>query len=375
MKKIFLLIAGFALVFAVIKYNQPAEENTIITPAPPPSPQVAAPLEIIATGLQIPWDVDFLPDGEILVTERPGNLLVIDQEKKVIKISGVRQTAEGGLMGLAVHPEFSKNRWIYLYITSQSGRGVINRVERYRLENNDLSERTVIIDNIPGSEVHDGGQIEFGPPTPAGSGQVEHYLYISNGDAGNQSLAQDKNSLAGKILRLRDDGSLPADNPFGNAVYSMGHRNPQGLAWDSSGRLWSTEHGPSGLQTGHDELNLVEKGKNYGWPLVRGDEERAGMTKPFIHSGASETWAPAGLAFHNGKLYFAGLRGQTLYAADSQNAAAGLQKFFMKTYGRLRAVKSSAEGLYFTTSNRDGRGQPKDGDDKLILVRDPGALK
>ena len=212
--------------------------------------------------------------------------------------------------------------------------------------------------------MHDGGQLAFGP---------DEMLYISTGDANIQNLAQDKNSLNGKILRLHDDGSVPDDNPFGNAVYSYGHRNPQGLAWDDNSSLWAAEHGPSGLETGNDELNLIEKGKNYGWPVIRGQEAKAGMEKPVIESGRNETWAPSGLAFFAGRLYFAGLKGETLYAFNPGNAE--LKKYFAGQYGRLRAVKTWLGGLYFTTSNTDGRGNPTGGDDKLILIRVSGILK
>ena len=323
-------------------------------------------IEVLVSNLEVPWDIDFLPGGQMLVTERPGKLVLIDQAQHVIPISGVRQTAEGGLLGLAVHPEFASNHYIYLFLTSQENGALVNRVERYRLSGNKVSDRTVILEGVRGNSVHDGGQLEFGP---------DKLLYITTGDSGQGNLAQDKNSLNGKILRIKDDGLIPEDNPFGNAVYSYGHRNPQGLAWDDKGQLWATEHGPSGIDggTGMDELNLIEKGKNYGWPVIKGDAARQGMVTPVIQSGANETWAPSGLAFYQGKLFFAGLRGQTLYEYDLHSG--DLKKYFVKVYGRLRAVKAGPEGLYITTSNRDGRGTPKAGDDKLILIPGFEALK
>ena len=213
---------------------------------------------------------------------------------------------------------------------------------------------------IRGSSVHDGGQLAFGP---------DNLLYITTGDSGQGQLAQDKNSLNGKILRVRDDGSIPEDNPFGNAVYSFGHRNPQGLAWDDGGRLWATEHGPSGIDggRGQDELLFIEKGQNYGWPVIKGDAVKDGMTTPVIHSGTAETWAPSGLAFWKGRLYFAGLRGETLYSYDP--GVRKLTRYFAGEYGRLRGVTAGSKGLYITTSNRDGRGQVRAGDDLLILLR------
>lgn len=317
--------------------------------------------EIVADNLQIPWEIVFLPDGNLLVTERLGTLKRIGKEGRVYIIEGVKHVGEGGLLGVALHPRFSENHWIYLYLTTAVGDGLKNRVERYRLENNRLSEKKVIIDNIPGAVYHDGGRIAFGP---------DGYLYITTGDAGNSNLAQNINSLAGKILRLKDNGSIPADNPFGNASYSYGHRNPQGLAWDGKGRLWATEHGRSGVLSGLDELNLIEKGKNYGWPAIQGDETRAGMESPIAQSGPDETWAPAGIAFLNGSLFFGGLRGESIYEAkilDDNKVA--LKTHFRKEYGRIRAVVLGPDGyLYITTSNTDGRGEPHLGDDKIIKI-------
>ena len=318
-------------------------------------------ITVIAEGLEIPWEVAFLPDGDYLVTERPGRLLRIGENREIIEISGVRHVGEGGLLGLQLHPNFENNSYIYLYLTSEAENGLINRVERYRINGTSLSDRTVIIDNIPGAVYHDGGRMEFGP---------DGYLYITTGDAGNEDLAQDTSVLNGKILRLNDDGSIPEDNPFGNAVYSYGHRNPQGLTWDSEGNLWSTEHGRSGVRSGFDELNLIEMGNNYGWPTIQGDESQEGMVKPVIHSGPSTTWAPAGAEFVNGSIFFAGLRGVTLYQA--QLAGEGVERFlkhFEDRFGRLRVVRIGPDGfLYVTTSNRDGRGSVQEGDDKLIRI-------
>ena len=217
-------------------------------------------IEVVAENLEIPWEVAFLPSGELLVTERPGRLLKIGQDKKVFQISGVRHIGEGGLLGLTLHPDFENNNLIYLYLTSTDNGEVVNRVERYKLENDTLTNREVILEGIGGASNHDGGRIKFGP---------DGFLYITTGDAQNSKLSQDTNSLNGKILRVTADGEIPSDNPFGNAVYSYGHRNVQGLAWDSEGRLWATEHGRSGILSGLDELNLIEKGKNYGWPDIQ----------------------------------------------------------------------------------------------------------
>lgn len=331
-------------------------------------------IEIIAENLEIPWEVAFLPSGEMLVTERPGRLLKIGQDRTIIQVSGVRHVGEGGLLGMALHPDFENNQLIYLYLTSSDAGKIVNRVERYKLEGNSLTNRKVILEGIEGASNHDGGRIEFGPPfvplSGTTGGKPDYFLYITTGDAQKPDLAQDTNSLNGKILRIKDDGSIPSDNPFGNAVYSYGHRNVQGLAWDGSGRLWATEHGRSGVLSGLDELNLIEPGKNYGWPEIEGDEKQTGMVNPIIHSGASETWAPADAEFVKGSIFFAGLRGVTLYEAKlSERSVTTLVKHLSGEYGRLRGVRLGPDGfLYITTSNRDGRGQVRQGDDKLIRI-------
>lgn len=327
--------------------------------------EVADP-EIVLNNLNIPWELVFLPDGDMLVTERPGNLLRIGSTREVIQVSGVAHRGEGGLLGLALHPQFASNNFIYLYLTTQSGDSLKNRVERYTLSGTTLSNRTVIIENIPGASNHDGGRIAFGP---------DGMLYIATGDAGDEPSAQNTQSLAGKILRIKDDGSIPADNPFGNAVYSYGHRNIQGIAWDKSGILWATEHGRSGTATGYDELNKIVKGGNYGWPDVEGSETKSGTISPQIHSGSSETWAPAGVVVVRDSILFTGLRGASLYMADiSTGEAKNLTVYLRQEYGRLRGVTLGPDGmLYILTNNRDGRGRPGDGDDKIIKI-DPTAL-
>ncbi|OGJ55095.1 hypothetical protein A3D11_03410 [Candidatus Peribacteria bacterium RIFCSPHIGHO2_02_FULL_49_16] len=320
------------------------------------------PIEVIAEDLTIPWDMAFLPSGELLITERPGTLLILGNERRVIPIEDVHHRGEGGLLGVTLHPNFRENRWIYLYHTETANGATKNRVERYRLEDATLTNRTTIIDEIPGAMYHDGGRMEFGP---------DGLLYITTGDATQSNLAQEKYSLAGKILRVEDDGSIPNDNPFGTAVYSYGHRNPQGLTWDDEGRLWSTEHGRSGVQTGYDELNMIEPGKNYGWPHIQGSQTAVDMTSPILQSGASDTWAPASAAYHHGSIFFGGLRGEALYEAvlPKDGAKAILKTHFKNRFGRIRTVRLGPDGfLYLTTSNTDGRGTPQSGDDKIIRV-------
>jgi len=322
--------------------------------------------EVVADKLNIPWEVVFLPGGDMLVSERPGRLLRIGEGREPIEVSGVTHRGEGGLLGLALHPDFAKNSWLYLYMTTASGGGLTNRVERYVLRGTTLSERTVIVENIPGAANHDGGRIAFGP---------DGMLYITTGDAGNENKSQDKKSLAGKILRVKDDGSIPSDNPFGNAVYSYGHRNVQGIAWDDKGQLWATEHGRSGARSGYDELNKIVKGANYGWPAIEGDASREGMMSPQLHSGASATWAPSGMTYFRGHVLFAGLRGESLYVADvSGGKAADLKVYLRKEYGRLRTAALGPDGMFYVlTNNRDGRGSPSATDDRIIKL-DPASL-
>jgi glucose/arabinose dehydrogenase len=321
-------------------------------------------IEVVAEHLAIPWEIAFLPNGMMLVTERPGRLLKIEKGKIIaaIRIEGVEHAGEGGLLGMALHPEFGKNGWIYLYLTTRTNGVLTNQVELFRLEGNGLREKHVILKDIPGAFFHDGGRIAFGP---------DKCLYITTGDATDEKLAQDIHSLAGKILRLKDDGSIPADNPFGNPVWSYGHRNAQGLAWDEKGRLWATEHGRSGILSGLDELNLIERGLNYGWPVIQGDEQQQGMRSPVIQSGSDETWAPAGAVYYKGRIFFTGLRGESLYEVKltSEGGAPSITAHFRKTYGRLRALRIGPDVFfYMSTSNTDGRGHVQPGDDKIIRI-------
>jgi glucose/arabinose dehydrogenase len=315
--------------------------------------------QIIIENLSIPWELAFLPEGGMLITERRGVLLYITEDGVVntIEIESPEHVGEGGLLGMALHPSFEENRFLYIYFTTGVGNGLINRVERHRFEDGGLVDRLTIIDEIPGAQIHDGGRIAFGP---------DGMLYITTGDAAVPSLAQDRDSLAGKILRLEEDGSVPGDNPFGTPVYSYGHRNPQGLAWDSAGNLWATEHGPSA----QDELNLIESGNNYGWPEIEGDQSAPGMEDPAIHSGTGETWAPSGAVYYDGSIFFTGLRGATLYeAVISGNEVTELRRHLEGEYGRLRTIVAGPDGyFYLLTNNLDGRGIPQSGDDRIIRI-------
>ena len=316
-------------------------------------------LSVSASNLQIPWGLVFLPGGEILFTERAGRVRLIDRDGNLIMspvatISEVSHIGEGGLLGIEIHPDFGNNGFVYLYYTyGKTGGNTLNRVARFKFDGKNLSDQKIILDGIAGASNHNGGRLKFGP---------DGFLYITTGDGLQPSLSQNRQSLAGKILRVTDDGMPAPGNPFGNEVYSYGHRNPQGITWDESGRLWSTEHGSSAK----DELNRIEMGKNYGWPEIQGNEEREGMVSPQINSG-SLTWAPSGAVFYNGSIFFAGLRGESLFEYEIESGR--LTRYLNGELGRIRDVVLGPDGLlYIATSNQDGRGVPSSDDDKIIRV-------
>ena len=335
-------------------------------------------VETIARGLDTPWAIDFAPDGRIFVNERSGRIRIIERNQLQTEpwmTLEVAATGEAGLLGLALDPQFPQNRFVYVAYTYRTGVfGLRNRLVRLREEGKTGKGvlDKVLIDDVAGASNHDGGRVKFGP---------DGKLYWTMGDAQTTRHSQNLRSLNGKILRLNSDGSVPADNPFSNSyVYSYGHRNPQGLAWEPrTGRLYSTEHGPSGFQgCCRDEVNLIEAGKNYGWPEVRADEIKPGMAAPVIHAGTNETWAPAGAAFVSqgpwaGSLLFTGLRGQTLYRvvldANDPSKATALERHFFRKFGRLRdIVEGPDRALYLLTSNQDGRGNPAADDDRVIRL-------
>lgn len=373
----FIIFAGILVIIAAgylwLNFSDKKTASPIsIIPSPDPGKTVSIPdipqITVLAQNLDTPWSIVFLPDKSMLVTERPGSVRYIDkngnlQTEPVAVIKNVAEIGEGGLLGITIHPKFTENNFVYLYYTySGNNNGTLNRVVRMTYQYGQLSNERIIIDDIPGASNHNGGRIKFGP---------DGYLYATTGEAENPSQAQDTNALGGKILRVTDEGKPVQDNPFNNLVYSYGHRNPQGLAWDAKGQLWSTEHGPSGGQygTGNDELNLIEKGKNYGWPVIQGDEKRIGMETPRLNSGPYTTWAPAGAAFVGDTLFFGGLRGQTLYEVNTNENKMTLKEHFSTQFGRIRDVVLGPDNLlYITTSNRDGRGSPGPSDDRIIKI-------
>lgn len=320
-------------------------------------------LSVVAENLDTPWSIVFLPDESILVTQRNGEVLKISdsgRKDRVGVIENATEYSEGGLMGMSLHPDFESNNYIYFYYTYQGdGDNTLNRVTRMTFDNNSLSDEQIIVDRIPGGIFHDGGRIKFGP---------DDLLYITTGDATEPSLSQNRNSLAGKILRVDDKGNAAKGNPFNSRIYSYGHRNPQGITWDDNGNLWLTEHGPSGVWPNccKDEINNITAGENYGWPDSTGDNVQQGTIGPEVHSG-SDVWAPGSATFYKGSIFFGGLRGQALYEykIDSDE----LLTHFKNKLGRIREVVVGPDNfLYITTSNLDGRGKANQGDDKIIRV-------
>ncbi len=342
--------------------SQAACQQVPLPSVEPGTPRDA--VSVLAGGLEIPWALAFLPDGDIIITERPGRVRLFTENsglvaEPLLELPGVAHVGEGGLLGVAVHPDFRQQPYVYFYHTYDRGGTLENRVVRYTLTSNRFSNPVVLLDGIPAGSIHDGGRLKFGP---------DGCLYVTTGDASDSSHSQDLGSLSGKILRIADDGTVPADNPFADSpIYSFGHRNPEGLTWDQSGQLWETEHG----STATDELNAILPGHNYGWPIIRGDQTADGLETPVLNSG-SATWAPSGLAYRDGSLFFAGLRGTGLY--EVKLPPTSVIKYLDGAFGRLREVVVGPDGnLYLLTSNRDGRGNPVADDDRLIRV-EPGLL-
>ena len=300
--------------------------------------------EIVVNGLDTPWAIDFLPDDTMIFTERGGRVSVLDEGVRVIANIEVSEVSESGLSGIAVDPDFEENRFVYVYYTHSSG----NRISRF-VFNEKLEEETILLDNIPSARFHDGGRIKFGP---------DGLLYITTGDATDPSSAQDIDSLSGKILRMNKDGSVP-DNPFGNYVYSYGHRNPQGIAWRGD-VMYSAEHGP----TRNDEVNIIEKGGNYGWPIVQCDETSEYIDP--IRCFSEFTLAPGGTAIHENDLYVTGLRGSQVRKIGLDD---GKEEELFSELGRIRDVVVHNGYIYIATSNRDGRGVPRVNDDKIVRFK------
>ena len=356
-----------------------AHESTDAPTQNVPAEQIS--LDTVATGLEVPWAMAFAPDGRIFVTERRGRIRVVDHETLIAKpwaTLDVDASGEDGLMGLALAPDFATSHQLFVVATFRRGGDLVNRVVRFTERDGAGVEPTVILDGIPSNSLHAGDAIAFGP---------DGMLYVATGDARTPTNAQLAGSLGGKILRMTREGRIPTDNPDKTSlVYSRGFRNVQGLAWDrSSGQLFATEHGPSGFANelgrhDNDELNAVVRGGNHGWPVVAGSGGAGSFVEPVA------VWtpgiAPSGLAAYDGNefpewrgnLFVGALRGEQLrriVVARSGDAwrVAGQQPLFEHKLGRIRAVAFAPDGhLYFSVTNRDGRGSVRPADDRIFRV-------
>jgi glucose/arabinose dehydrogenase len=323
-------------------------------PAAAREPNLTAP-QVVATGLTVPWGLGFLPDGSALVAERNSarvlQLRPGATPTTIATISGVVPSGEGGLLGLAISPAYAQDRLVYVYYTSATD----NRIVRFRTDAPQTQE--VVLSGLAKADFHNGGRIAFGP---------DGMLYAGVGDATVTSNAQNQQSLNGKILRMRPDGGVPATgNPFpGSLVYSLGHRNVQGLAWDAQGRLYAAEFG----QNTWDEVNQIVAGGNYGWPTVEGRSTDTRFRNPIVVWSTAEA-SPSGAAIDGNTLYVAALRGQRLWSVplNGTGGAGTPVALLQNAYGRLRTVERAPDGsLWITTSNRDGRGTPAAADDQVL---------
>jgi glucose/arabinose dehydrogenase len=351
--------------------EDPGEERFI--PEPP-----GVSVESWVEGLEIPWSIVFVDQRHALVSERRGTIRLIRDGQlfaEPVARLDVHHSGEAGLLGLALHPEYPSQPFLYAMYTYQEGGSLGNRVVRLRLDGDwRVTPEAVVIDGIPGARFHDGGRIGFGP---------DGMLYVSTGDAGAMALSQDPESLAGKILRVTPQGEVPPDNPFpGSPIYALGLRNPQGLDWHPrTGSLFASDHGPSGemgLQA-HDEINVILSGANYGWPEVVGAPGDPRFEDPLIH-WPDRAVPPGGVAFLGDDLFVATLGSEALVRLRIGEDGAGgyrvvaVERWFAHdrdhgVYGRFRDVVLGPDGaLYALTSNRDGRGQARDGDDRILRI-------
>ena len=337
-------------------------------------------VETVVANLEVPWSIAFTPDGRMLFTERPGRVRVFEggrlRPEPLAVIPDVEPTGESGLMGLALHPQFAQNHLLFLAYAYKSGPDERVRVVRFREAGGGLTDRKVIIEDIPAAQFHAGTRLRFGP---------DGKLYVTTGDATTREIAQRLDSLGGKILRLNDDGSVPPDNPFvgqQNArpeIWTYGHRNSQGLDWQpGTNLLFETEHGPSGFDGpgGGDEVNVVERGKNYGWPVIHHRATKEGMESPLLEytpacAPASGTfYRGSALAQFKGNFFFGCLVGQRIIRVVLDGRRVVSQENLLeRQYGRIREIAEGPDGaLYFSTSNRDGRGSPAKDDDRIMRL-------
>jgi glucose/arabinose dehydrogenase len=375
---VLLLVATETLNTRACSTRQSSPSNPApTTPGPAPGTEVFTTadgvrfvVETPVMALDVPWSMAFAPDGRLFLTERAGRVRILNAatstSELALTLTGVFTQGEAGLLGLALDPEFTQNRLVYLYYSAAVAGGAVNRVVRYRETGNRLTDLVVLLDNIPAASIHDGGRLRFGP---------DGLLYITTGDAAVTALAQDLGSYGGKILRLNRDGTTPRQNPFGSPIYSYGHRNPQGLDWHpATGDLWASEHGP----TGNDEINWIQSGGNYGWPRIEGAATMPGMNPPVTFFNPAI--APSGVSFYRGTrfpqfvndLFVATLRGTHLLRLRIDAATARVvsqERLIDGRFGRLRDVQTGPDGaLYVLTNNRDGRGSPIAADDRLLRI-------
>jgi glucose/arabinose dehydrogenase len=362
-----ILPAVAVIVLSIITIMRSPSETTVPIPLPPSGLVTKVTenkgISIVGQKLLVPWSLAFSDDGRGFFTERVGIIRSLSPNNTVssdpVAYIRVDQIEEGGLLGLALHPNFTSNHKMYIYHTYSNASGIFNKVLLLIENKNKIVDSRSLIDGIPGGKFHDGGRINFGP---------DRKLYISTGDAGKPELAQDRNSLAGKILRLNDDGTIPHDNPFPNSpVYAYGLRNVQGLTWDpETKKMYAADHG----STGNDEINVITPGSNYGWPY---EECSSGekYVKPLVCFNPAI--APSGITIvHSNKLGYkdslilATLKGSQL---RSINLTTGEQNNILLGYGRLRDVVEAPDGsLYVLTSNTDGRGIVQENDDKILRI-------
>jgi len=336
-------------------------------------------IETVVSGVEVPWSIVFTADGRMLFTERPGRIRVVEVGKlraePLVTIPDVEPSGESGAMGLCLHPDFAGNHLLYVAYSYRSD-GKRDRIVRYRENGTSVTDRTLIIEDIPAAQFHAGCRLRFGP---------DRKLYITTGDATDRQLAQRLDSLAGKILRLNDDGTVPADNPFVNQqgarpeVWSYGNRNSQGIDWQpETNTMFETEHGPSGFDGpgGGDEVNIIERGKNYGWPIIHHTETHDGMESPLLEF--TPAVAPASGMFYRGaafpefrnNFFFGCLRGACIIRVvlDGRRVVSH-ERLLEGSFGRIREVAEGPDGaIYFSTSNRDGRGSPASNDDRILKL-------
>ena len=366
-RQIIRLVIPSALVIIVSIMTMKFSPSETLVPLPSPVSNTgnltnSKGVEITAQGLQAPRAIDISMDGRIFITEKGGSIRVVENGTLLAEPLGdikVENIGDGGLLGLTLHPNFTQNHMLYVYYTYSNNTGLYNRVLMLQESNNRIIDSKTIVDAIPGGEYRDGGRIKFGP---------DGKLYVSTGDASNPELSQDLNSLAGKILRVNEDGTIPQDNPFSNSsVYAYGFRNPQGLAWDiESGELYASDQGAAG----NDEINLVLPGKNYGWPNEECNSN-GNNTAPLLCFNPS--LEPSGITFiisdnlgYANHLLVATLKGSHLREINFET---GSQNTILVGYGRIADVVESGDGSIFVlTSNTDGRALPQQGDDKILRL-------